>query len=360
MEIVVKTLILPCGGKSSRFPNMKPKYILTHPDGDLMLRKAIIGMNLDQFDRIVITIVKEHDEKYEAGLILRQLFEMDKNTKYELLILDEFTSCQAETVAQTIELAGITGEIIVKDSDNYVSLGEKKLVSNCVAGINLETFKKDINRLGAKSFLMVNDQDIIIDIIEKKIKSQYICIGVYCFEDAEAFCKAYKTLSESNFNSNEIYISHVISYMIGRGTGVFKYIEADEYEDWGTLSDWEMVQKRFGTYLIDLDGVIFKNCGKYGTKNWSNSWDLIEENVRAIRSLSAQGAQIIIITSREEKYREYIKGLLENNGIKVFAMIMGCNHACRTIINDFAPTNPYPSCKAISIPRNGNIFAYLS
>jgi len=29
----MSTLIVPCGGKSSRYPGMKPKWLLTHPDG---------------------------------------------------------------------------------------------------------------------------------------------------------------------------------------------------------------------------------------------------------------------------------------------------------------------------------------
>ena len=46
------TLIVPCAGKSTRFPNMKPKWMLTHPDGKLMIEKALEGMPLKKFDRI--------------------------------------------------------------------------------------------------------------------------------------------------------------------------------------------------------------------------------------------------------------------------------------------------------------------
>ena len=59
----MNTLIVPCAGRSSRFPNTKPKFLLTHPDGKLMIEHAIEGIDINKFDQIVITIVKEHDEK---------------------------------------------------------------------------------------------------------------------------------------------------------------------------------------------------------------------------------------------------------------------------------------------------------
>jgi hypothetical protein len=354
----MKTLIIPCAGKSSRFPDMKPKYLLTHPDGNLMIKKALDGLMLEQFDRILISIVKEHNEKFESALILRQLFEMANNPRFELLILKQFTSCQAETVFQTIKEAHVTGQIVVKDADNFTSFESGEIESNSVGGINIETFPKEINRLGAKSFLVVNTQNIIIDIIERKIKSNIVCVGIYSFDDANVFCDVYLVLRESAL-AGEIYVSHIISYLIGVKRMVFIYKNAKEYEDWGTLKDWRITQAKNKTYFIDLDGVLLKNKGKYGSKNWDNYCEPIEENLKVIKHLFDEGAKIVITTSREEKYFEQIKLFLSSNGIKEHAIVTGCTHASRVIINDFAPTNPYPACEAINIPRNGNLSEYL-
>ena len=35
------TLIIPAAGKSSRYPNMKPKWLLSHPTGKLMIEKVL-------------------------------------------------------------------------------------------------------------------------------------------------------------------------------------------------------------------------------------------------------------------------------------------------------------------------------
>lgn len=52
----MKNLIIPMGGKSSRFPNLRPKWMLTHPmSGDLMCVESIKGLNLYFFDKIYFT-----------------------------------------------------------------------------------------------------------------------------------------------------------------------------------------------------------------------------------------------------------------------------------------------------------------
>ena len=336
----MKTLIVPCAGRSSRFPHMKPKYLLTHPDGTLMVEKAIEGLDISQFDRIVITILREHSVKYEAELILHQIF--DKLPQVELLVLEQETSCQAETVYETIMRKHITGRFVVKDVDNRLF------------------FEKEIGRLREKSFLIVNDQSIIVDIIEKVVKSKYVCVGLYSFDSAEVYCGAYESLREDAFCRGEIYISHVISYLIGTGKCVFRLKEVSDYDDWGTRDEWYQEQAKYRTYFIDLDGVLCRNRGRYGTKNWGNDIELLEDNVNVVKKLSDDGGQIVITTCRDEKYAGQIRSVLEAAGIKIHGIVTNCNHARRVLINDFAATNAYPSCEAINIPRNGRLADYIN
>ena len=79
-----------------------------------------------------------------------------------------------------------------------------------------------------------------------------------------------------------------------------------------------------------------------------------------IRELQQRGSQIVITTARPWSYEKLVRTLLERVGIKPYFVLMGLNHAQRVIVNDFAPTNPYPSCISISIPRDGDLSQYLS
>ena len=354
-EIKMKTLIIPCAGKSSRFPNMKPKYMLTHPDGKLMIEKSMENINIDVFDRIIITIVKPHDDKYEANLIMQQVFK--DNPKVEICMLDDFTSSASETIYLTLNKMKVEGSFVIKDSDNRVGVHFDDDIKNMIVGYDLHQHR-DVTNIPGKSFLIVNEQNLIQDIIEKQIVSNIVCLGVYCFENAEDFKKAYEEMQSRNI-SGEMYISHVVSYMLSTNKYVFAAVMASSYDDWGTLNEWKAVQKASRTYFVDVDGVIMKNSGKYGKTNWYNKTVMLEENVETLKKLQENGAQIVITTSRTEEFREALTKILTDAGLKPYAILMGMNHAARVVINDFAPTNPYPSGLAITLPRNSNIKDYI-
>ena len=350
----MNTLIIPCAGKSSRFPNMKPKWMLTHPDGDLMIKKSLRGINTEIFDRIIVTIVKPHDEQYDASLVLKQEF----NDKIEICILDDFTSCAAETIYLTIKKMNITGAIVIKDSDNFVQAELPSLINNMVVGYDLKKHP-DVSNIPGKSFLLINKQNIVDDIIEKNIVSNIICLGIYCFKDVSSFICGYTNILNNKIKG-EIYISHVISYLLSTRKFIFTFYEASYYEDWGTIKEWEKVQKRFRTYFVDFDGVLIKNSGKHGRINWDNNSELIIENIKTLKNLQDLGAQIVITSARPEKYRLFIQKVCCDNGVFPYAIILGLNHSTRVLINDFAKTNPYPSAMSFSIPRNCLLTDYLS
>lgn len=82
-----------------------------------------------------------------------------------------------------------------------------------------------------------------------------------------------------------MYISHIISYLIAQERCVFTCTMANGYDDWGTLTEWKEVQKNYRTYFVDVDGVLMKNSGKYGTINWYNNTTFLSENVQVIIDL---------------------------------------------------------------------------
>ena len=349
------TLIVPCGGKSSRFPNMRPKWLLTHPDGHLMIEKAINCLDLRLYDRVIVTIIDKHRTEYEADLILRQALNNINNL--EICVLDEQTTCAAETVFKTIEKMNIKGAFVVKDSDNSVDFSAPETVGNYVVSYDI-TKHPDVPNIPGKSFIKINEQEIVLSIVEKAVVSNRICLGVYSFSDARQFQDAYEQLQYLGLEG-ELYLSQVISFMIDRKQQIFYSVDATNFEDWGTLKEWCAVQKRMTTYFCDVDGVLLRNRGKFGSKNWSNTCEPLLDNISEIVDLQNKGAQIIITTSRSEDCREALVECLESYGIHPYAIIFGLNHAPRVVINDFANTNPYPSCSAINIPRNASLKEYI-
>jgi hypothetical protein len=154
-------------------------------------------------------------------------------------------------------------------------------ISNAIAGYNLGSHP-DIKNIPGKSSLILNEQNTIQDIIEKKIVSEIICIGVYAFADIADFMTVYQEILNKGIQG-ELFLTNVISYMINRKNAIFEALFADAYQDWGTLSEWRNIQKTMRTYFIGVDGVIVKNSGKYGKTNWGNNTILLESNVAVIK-----------------------------------------------------------------------------
>lgn len=354
----MSTLLVPCAGRSTRFPNMRPKWLLTHPDGRLMVEKAIEGCVLDRFTHIALVVAKPHDKQFEATLILRQAFNF-LGSRLSIIVLPEFTSGQAETVKQAIEAQNITGPVLIKDSDNFISWDHAGDQSNYVVVGDLTRFP-DTTNVTAKSYVSVDKNGIVQDIVEKRIISNTFCAGAYQVESATAFVDAYTEMTENSGLERETYVSHVIGWMMARHNAVFRAYGADQYEDWGTLQEWRAKQKRFSTLFCDFDGVLVKNVGQYGSARWDNSMEPLEENMHALRRVHDRGAEIVIVTARKAIYHSQIMELLRTYGIEAHAIITGCRHSHRVMINDFAATNPFPSCSAVSMPRNGDLKAYLN
>lgn len=339
------TLIVPCAGISSRFPNMRPKWMLTHPDGKLMVEKAIEGLNTDAFDRIIITILREHAEKYESELWLKQIFE----DQVEVCIVEDSTFSQTETVYQTLLQMNVKGPFCVKDSDGYIEVVIKG--ENFVTGKDIRSMP-DLTNVPAKSFVLKNEQNILTDIIEKSVSSNHISIGLYGFGDALQYIDKYLELSNL-ISTEEIYPSHIISSLIGEGS-IFRYLEAKEYQDWGTAKEWRNDALKMSLYLVDIDGVVFRNKGRYGSKNWSSEDVPLVSNIKKLKEIQKNGGQFIFVTSRPEKYRKKTELSLKQQDLTWHNIVMGCFHSQRYIINDFASTNQYPSCVAINIARDGD------
>ena len=344
-----KTLIIPAAGKSSRFPDMKPKWLLTHSSGKIMIEKVLEGLDLTFYDEIYFIILKEHCEKYDADLILNQAF---SNLKINICILEKETASCPETVYMCIIKNKIYGNVVIKDCDSYVEFNQPNY-NNFVVSSQITNKIKNIHN---KSFIISDQNNIILDIIEKKISSDKISIGVYSLEAID-FLESYEKLKDYIFS--ELYMSHIISDIINSNKKTFLNIFCTEYIDWGTSKEWFSSDNYKQTYLFDIDGILLINTGKYGKKNWFNSLEPIEENIKILKNLSDTGNEIIFITSRTEEALTLFKQYLINNNIKYKDIIHSCLHSKRTIINDFSNTNPFPSCNAINIPRNQLIKSYI-
>lgn len=341
------TIIVPCAGRSTRYPNLRPKFLLANPNGNLMLFDAISKINLKNCN-IVVTILAEHEKKYGIKHMLDKFF---NNYKIKLCILNKETKSQSETVYETIKKEQIKTPFIVKDSDNIFKLDQVYESYNYVSVEQLE--KQSLINASNKSYVQYDTSGLMTSIEEKKVISNTFSVGGYYFLNPEEFAKAFEELSKNGAYAKEIYISTIINHLIFEKKAKFKIKKISEYTDLGTIKEWMNYKNTQKTYFIDIDGVIVLNSGEFFKPYWGTSKGIME-NVELIKKLYEEGNQIVLTTSRKEKYRKVTEKQLKKLGIEYHSIVMGLYHSQRILINDFTNSNPYPSAVAVNIPRDSN------
>lgn len=344
-----RTLFLPCAGKSSRYPGVRPKWMLTLPDGELALARAAASVPSGEYDRVVIAVRAEHDSRYEARALLKRVFGHDA----EVLVLAQDTRGPADTVAQMIERCDVAGPFAVKDADSFFEPAALPQ-AGFVALSDVRTAPQMTN-VGAKSFAVINENELIVEMIEKSLASNYVSVGLYGFEDAGAYLDSFEALAAAP-GANELFVSHVLNRAIARGMAV-RPVFVSGLIDVGTLDDWRRHVRPRGTIVTDLDGVVFENHSRYFAPFWDDEDAAIPENVDALRNWQAQGAQIVFMTARPERYRSKTEHALQALGLEPHALVMDCRHGRRFLINDHASSNPYPAAVGISMERNSAMLA---
>jgi hypothetical protein len=337
-------LIIPIAGSSSRFPDMKPKWMLTHPRGNMMVVEAIKGLDLSAVDTLYIVGLAEHEELYGfCGALSTQLAALGVRPRVEFVLLKEQTRNQPETIARAIEQAGISGPICIKDSDNYFCA--PITAGNWVACFDLH----DLEHVNArnKSYIEPDAHGHLRNIVEKKIVSSTFCVGGYSFASASEFMAVFERLKDDD----DLYVSHIIYSMILAGE-TFSQRYVSDYVDWGTIKEWNHYKRQYSTLFIDLDGTLVVNSGQYSQPGWGET-DGIKPNLDAVNALYHTGkVEVIITTSRSEAFRDQTLAQLERAGIRYHQVIFGLVHGRRIVINDYAKTNPFKSCDAINLKRD--------
>jgi|TARA_B100002052_G_scaffold94488_1_gene87144 hypothetical protein len=312
-----------------------------------MVTEAISGLNLDFFDNIYFICLQQHEDKYSfmKGFV-SELDDAGLRAKSNIVLLPEQTESQSETVYTFLSGYDLDGFIFIKDSDGFYRCDVEE--KNQVAYFDLNDMD-DINAR-TKSYVDLDVNNVVTNIVEKKVISSTFSSGGYGFADAKEFCKTFEKLQDMD---GECYISHIIFEMMLSGS-TFYGTKTTDFKDWGTLDAWNKYKSQYKCLFVDIDGTLVTNSSHHFPP-YVGSGESIEDNIDLLAELHEQGkAKIVLTTSRPERLRQLTLQELQIKGIPYDELVMGLPHCQRIIINDFAKSNPYPSCSAINIPRNEN------
>ncbi len=339
------TLIIPCGAPLARGAERRPKWLLTTPEGQMLVARAAASLPQARVRRTIVVFLREVEERYGASAALSRAFAHD----IECVVLDAPTSGPAATVREAILRAQVTGPVCIKDSDSFFTLRDGLPHGSFLAVADLRSMAS-VSEPARKSYVRLNEQGLVAGIVEKNVVSNFISVGLYGFADAALFTDALDTLARMTGGAHS-FVSHVIEIAMADGH-IFQPVPVDDLVDIGTRADWNAYRARLPGIVLDIDGVVFRNQSQFFPPYWSDPVEPIAANVAHIRSLQSSGAQLIFMTARPEAYRAATLAALEAAGLRVHALVMACHHGTRYLVNDYASSNPYPSAVAVNLPRN--------
>ena len=363
------TLVVPSAGRSSRFPGVKPKWMLTQPSGCLMVVDALGALDLTHVEHVVIGMLKEHVDKYCGGDVdaIIRIFEDGvprlQEIKVSIVVIAEETVDQTQTIECILNAAKVTGPIFLKDCDNQFKCPVPAVDGVATLEIKRET-ESGVSNVASKGYVALNSQTgQLTSIVEKLMVSNTFCIGGYAWKSAQDFlsrvaqARKYQVMASAT-KGVELAVSDVIWLKMVTGAP-FLSIPAANYEDWGTLPSWRAYCDSFKTLFVDIDGTLVKNSGQYFVPTWGTTAPLTK-NVEHLNKMHATGrVRIILVTSRLEKFRDATVKQLERYGVQYDQILFGMLHASRVVVNDYAPTNPYPSAECVNIPRNAEDLPHM-
>lgn len=353
-------LIVPMAGKSSRFPSTKPKWMLTHPSTKNFIGvESIKGLNLDIFDKIYFVTLEKYENKFSFLKGFKECLKTN-NLFYnsEIVLLQRATKSQPDTVSRVFDKYKKDISFLIKDSDNYIDM-KNESIFNTVGYFDLNDL--NLTNPSSKSYLQLDSEKNIINIVEKKVISNIFSIGAYGFNSSKEFIANLAEIKKSRniAKNNEIYTSHIIYNMILNGS-IFKGIKASQFIDWGDINSWERFKSNYSTVFCDIDGTLVKNSSENFPPYIGQAEPLIQ-NIKALNKLkNEKNAYIVLTTSRKEKYRDLTIKEMKKNKVLFDELIMDLPHSKRIIINDYSSSNSYPTSESINLKRDkDNLQDYL-
>ncbi len=217
------SLIVPVAADKPEYDGVMPRAFGLDDDGGMYCVKAIMGLNLATFGNIYFTVLRKHAEAYDLDTTMPLQFRRLGLSNARLVILDEPTATQAETIVRTVEAEGITGAVFIKDADGYFRA--EVYPENGVAVFPLEHL--DLVDPRNKSYVAVDDMQHVTNIIEKRVVSNLFNAGGYGFEDIGDFLAVYDRYK----SLGHVYLSHLIYAMLLDGHA-FRPIKVTDYNDW--------------------------------------------------------------------------------------------------------------------------------
>ena len=211
-----KILIIPAAAYAEINEQFIPEIFKINDTGRMNIISNMIDLPLSDFDKIYIVVNQRIDEIYNIKNMLQvQLKNEEFGDKTHIVVIEN-TRNVVDTVLQTVaQIPYSKFGVFIKDADASFNITELNN-ENTVYTYKLEDVK-EINP-SSKSYVSTTSDDVVLNIIEKRVISSEFCVGGYYFNDIKKFIDLCECVSEYD----KLYLSNVIYYDILRNGEIYR------------------------------------------------------------------------------------------------------------------------------------------
>jgi len=299
-------ILIPIGGVGERFKKngYKEPKALIKVFGKPILYYLLDNLSNNNIDFIYIP----YNNEYYSYRFEERLLNDYPNINFKFLKLEKNTNGAAETIKIALEKINIQDTpILCLDSDNFYSIDIIKLWN----GKNKIITFNDNSINNIYSYVKINENNKIVDIVEKEKITNYACSGAYGF-NSYIFLLKYcnKVINENITKNNEYYTSLVIKEMINDNIEFNN--ETIDINSWTCLGTPLQLKQFYNNYpkisctnninnlkllriCFDLDNTLVSYPK---IKDDYTSVEPIQKNIDFLNYLESFGHTIIIYTAR--------------------------------------------------------------
>lgn len=230
-------IVIPMAGQGSRFAQAgyeKPKPFID-VDGKPMIVRVL--ENLDYPDaRYILIARKEHIEK-EVDLVKQ----IEKEFNAIFISIDKLTEGTACTVLYARKYINNDEPLLIANSDQIVDINIVDFIDDC-KDRNLDgsilTFV-DIHQDPKWSFAKLDENQLVTEVKEKIVISEFATVGIYLYSRGKEFVNAsIDMIIENDRVNNEFYTCPTYNYAIKEGSKIGIYnMEFQKMHGIGTPKD---------------------------------------------------------------------------------------------------------------------------
>lgn len=211
-----KILIIPAAAYKETNEQFIPEIFKINDHGRMNIISNMIDLPLNDFDNIYIVVNQRIDEIYNVKNMLEiQLKNEEFGDKTHIIVIKN-TRNVVDTVLQTVaQIPYNKFGVFIKDADASFDITELNN-ENTVYTYKLE----DVTEINpsSKSYVSTTSDDVVLNIIEKRVISSEFCVGGYYFNDIKKFVDLCERVREYD----KLYLSNVIYYDILRNGEIYR------------------------------------------------------------------------------------------------------------------------------------------